>query len=210
LSVTVTWLGHSCFKLCYDGFSVVIDPYDNTCNYPPLNTKANAVYCSHFHHDHCYTQAVTIAENKNNPFNVTKVLCAHDQNGGRERGENIIHIFEADGIRIAHFGDLGHMLSEEQITLLGHCDCVLIPIGSVYTIDALFAFELFKKLDADIFIPMHYKTDKFGFDVIDGIDSLLSVWNISPVNKIEFNSIQINKNNKKQLAILQFEPERKR
>ncbi len=206
MAVKVTWLGHSCFELSYNGFSAVIDPYDNNSAYPPLKTSANAVYCSHSHHDHCYTDAVTLTENKANPFKVTKILCCHDQNNGKDRGENTIHIFEAEKIRIAHLGDLGHMLSEEQISQMGHCDCVLVPIGSVYTIDALCAFELYKKLNADIFIPMHYKTEHYGFDVIDGLEQLLSVWNISSINKIEFNSIEISKCNQKQLILLQYKP----
>ena len=52
--VTVTWLGHSCFKLGYKGWSLIVDPYadGSVDGLPPLRESADAVFCSHGHGAH--------------------------------------------------------------------------------------------------------------------------------------------------------------
>ena len=73
---------------------------------------------------------------------------------------------EADGLRVLHMGDLGHMLSPEQLAALGRVDVLLIPVGGFYTIDARQAAELAKKIAPAVTVPMHYRGDGFGYDVI--------------------------------------------
>ena len=62
-----------------------------------------------------------------------------------------------DGIKIAHLGDLGHMLSDNQVEILGNIDILMIPIGGIYTIDADTAIDIIQKIRPKIVIPMHYK-----------------------------------------------------
>ena len=45
--------------------------------------------------------------------------------------KNTIHIIEAEGLRVAHFGDLGHMLLPEQIAEIGVLDLAMVPIGRI-------------------------------------------------------------------------------
>jgi L-ascorbate metabolism protein UlaG (beta-lactamase superfamily) len=59
----------------------------------------------------------------------------HDEVKGAKRGPNTIHILEAEGIRIAHLGDLGCELEEDQIQKLKGLDLCLIPVGGHFTID---------------------------------------------------------------------------
>ncbi|NCB64414.1 MAG: Zn-dependent hydrolase, partial [Clostridia bacterium] len=57
--ITITFLGHSCFRMTYRGFSLVLDPYDASGlpGMRPLSVQADAVLCSHGHYDHAFTQA---------------------------------------------------------------------------------------------------------------------------------------------------------
>lgn len=58
----ISWLGHSCFKISHDGYSVVIDPYDLTsANYPVMSASADAVLCSHEHRGHNYRAGVKLS-----------------------------------------------------------------------------------------------------------------------------------------------------
>ena len=60
--VKLTYHGHACFTLEYQGVKAVIDPYawGMVPGQPDLHLQSNAVYCSHGHADHNFTQAVEI------------------------------------------------------------------------------------------------------------------------------------------------------
>ena len=73
---------------------------------------------------------------------------------------------EADGLRIAHLGDVGEDLSDAQIKALGKLDVLILPVGGFYTIDAAEASRLVERLSPRIVVPMHYKGEGFGYDVV--------------------------------------------
>ena len=77
-----------------------------------------------------------------------------------------------DGIRVCHLGDLGHLLSDEQIAELGRVDILLIPVGGYFTIDARVATQVCNQLKPRVIIPMHYRNDKCAFP-ITGVDDFL-------------------------------------
>jgi L-ascorbate metabolism protein UlaG (beta-lactamase superfamily) len=96
----------------------------------------------------------------------------HDASRGSERGENIIFIIVADGIRVCHLGDLGHSLSDKEVKEIGQVDCLLIPIGGFYTIGPEEATAVADQLHPQLIIPMHWKTEKCGFP-IEPVDPFL-------------------------------------
>lgn len=51
---------------------------------------------------------------------------------------------------------------------------ILIPVGGYYTIDGDQAARLIQRLHPSIVIPMHYRSDTFGFDVISTVEPFLS------------------------------------
>ena len=103
------WLGHACFALKYKDFTVVFDPFEDNYvrGFGSLDVAADLVLCSHFHNDHGAAYVVQPLEGHENPFQVTGIQTFHDPEGGKLRGENVIHILEADGFKVAHLGDLG-------------------------------------------------------------------------------------------------------
>ena len=77
--------------------------------------------------------------------------------------------------RIAHFGDLGCELTEEQAELLKDLDMALIPVGGFFTIDAKTAKKIVNSIQPKTVIPMHYSGDGFGFDVIAPVEAYLDL-----------------------------------
>lgn len=132
----LTWLGHACFLLEADGYRIVTDPYTGVPGYPSLSVSAHAVFCSHGHFDHNAVDCVTLLPHRDSPFTVREIASFHDDRGGTLRGGNTIRVFTADGISVAHLGDLGHPLSAEQLAAIGPVDAALVPVGGVYTLDA--------------------------------------------------------------------------
>jgi L-ascorbate metabolism protein UlaG (beta-lactamase superfamily) len=68
-----------------------------------------------------------------------------------------------DDVRLCHLGDLGHRLSAEQLKSIGTVDVLLVPVGSVFTIDVEGANTICEDIKPRIAIPMHYRTDRCQF-----------------------------------------------
>ena len=75
-----------------------------------------------------------------------------------EKLSQLAKIIEAEGVRIAHLGDVGEDLSDTQIKALGKLDVLILPIGGFYTIDGDAAASLVQRLQVRTVIPCHYKT----------------------------------------------------
>lgn len=105
--MTITWLGHSCFLLESGGFRALLDPFRDVPGLADVETEADAVYCSHGHFDHAYTDRVRLTSGRENPFTVTEIPTFHDGQGGALRGENTVRRFEAGGVSVVHLGDMG-------------------------------------------------------------------------------------------------------
>ena len=169
--MTLTWNGHSCFTLDTGAGRAVFDPYEPGSvpgwTLPPL--AAEAVLCSHGHHDHCH--AAGVKQTRMAPgFTVETVDCWHDEVHGAKRGSNIIHIVTAEGKRFVHLGDLGHTLTAEQAAAVGRPEVLMIPVGGFYTVDAATAWEIVRQARPRCVVPMHYRHEKGGFDVLSTVE----------------------------------------
>ena len=187
----LTWLGHACFMIEHEGYCVVADPYLRVEGYPHMRATANAVTCSHQHLDHNGTVRVELVENDAAPISVRSVEVFHDEKEGALRGRNLIHIYSAGGMNVAHLGDLGHVLTEEQVAAIGAVDAVMIPVGGFYTIDAEDAKAICDALKPRIVIPMHYRHDGHGLAVVAGVEPFLALWGKESVHREESNTIAV-------------------
>jgi L-ascorbate metabolism protein UlaG (beta-lactamase superfamily) len=89
---------------------------------------------------------------------VIGIATFHDREGGKKRGKNIVYLMEIDEIAVCHLGDLGHVLTSEQVEDIGNVDVLLLPVGGVSTLNAPMAAEVVRQLEPKVVIPMHYKT----------------------------------------------------
>ncbi len=186
--MTVTWLGHACFAIEHEGYRIVTDPWREVPGFGEMKTKANAVYCSHGHYDHAAMETVTLTSGSTSPFTVTEIPTFHDEVQGKKRGENTVRIFEADGIRIAHLGDLGHLLGDAALAALRGVDVLLIPIGGVYTVDPREAKQISDAVSARITVPMHYRRGELGFENIADVEEFLSLFDSRRILRMDGNS----------------------
>lgn len=177
--LTITNYGHSCFSATYGDYTMVIDPYaeNSIPGLQPLHLTADDVYVTHEHHDHNHRKAVTLkGKAVLSPFKVTRIACAHDQEGGRKRGMTDILLFEGENLRFAHLGDIGEMLTAEKRELLKNLDLLLIPVGGFYTISPKEAHDLIHELNPRVIIPMHYRTSEFGLHDIEPLENFTSLF----------------------------------
>ncbi len=161
----IYWYGHACFKLKSKNSSVIVDPYvAETGLKLPKDMVADVAITSHNHPDHGNVSAVegsplVIAgpgEYEAKGVGVIGVQTYHDNKNGEERGSNTVYNILIEGVNVVHLGDLGHTLTDDQVSQIGNCDVLLVPVGGVYTIDALEASQVVAQLEPKIVIPMHY------------------------------------------------------
>ena len=172
----IIWHGHSCFTIETAQGSVVIDPFQD--NYVPgcgsIRPMADGVFCSHGHADHGCAEVVTLTGTPHS-VGVQTIPTWHDEVQGAKRGSNLIHVFSAEGMRVVHLGDLGCDLEEDQIAALKRADLLLLPIGGFYTIGPQQARAIADRLAPRAIVPMHYKGDGFGYEVLAGVEDFLSL-----------------------------------
>ena len=180
----IKYLGHSCFLFVDDaGNQVLTDPYKpgaygGALTYGPITDSADIIVLSHEHEDHADFQSLpnrpllirTAARARGIEFDVVETY--HDEVEGKKRGNNRVTCFAMDGIRVCHLGDLGHILSPEQVQSIGKVDILLIPVGGTFTIGPSEAEKVVEQINPGIVIPMHYKTEKCGFP-IEPVDAFL-------------------------------------
>lgn len=183
-----TWLGHSTFLITNDaGGRLITDPADER-SIPHLpHVTADVITLSHRHHDHCATERIggdPIIKESTEPetlagFSIRGFSVFHDEVNGAKRGPNTIFLFEADGQRIVHCGDLGHMPDAETIAAIKGCDVLLLPVGGVYTVDGSAAWAIAKRVAPKTVVPMHYQTSDLGFK-LEPIDKFLAAAKADP------------------------------
>lgn len=176
----IRWLGHACFQITSDeGITVLTDPFDETVGYL-TNFSGDIVTVSHDHYDHSAVKLVqgrpvVIREPQEREVRGIKfrgIETMHDKSNGAQRGPNTVFVFNVDGLNLCHLGDLGHLLSEDQLRAIGDVDVLFVPVGGTYTINASEADQVISALKPKVIIPMHYKTDALTFP-IDGVDKFL-------------------------------------
>ena len=198
------WLGHACFELKYKDFTVVFDPFQDNYvrGFGALDVAADLVLCSHFHNDHGAAYVVKPLEGHENPFQVTGIQTYHDPEQGALRGENVIHLLEADGFRVAHLGDLGCELTPDQLDQLQDLDVVMIPVGGFYTIGPDEAWDLIEAIQPRVIIPMHYRMGDIGLEAVAELNDFLV--QIEEYNEYPGNTITVDKKTEAQVAVLKF------
>ena len=190
----ITWLGHSCFRIRGNQATVITDPYSPDLGYSLGEPTAHIVTVSHQHSGHSYVQGVggdPRLVNGPGEYEISGVLIIgiatfHDRVRGKERGKNTVYLTEVDEVSICHLGDLGHVLTAEQVEELGNVDVLLLPVGGVSTINASMAAEVVRQLEPKVVVPMHYKTQALngGLEPVDRFLKEIGVGQLNPQPKL--------------------------
>ena len=188
----LTWLGHACFLLESDGYRVILDPCKGVPGVKDTAGEADAVYCSHAHFDHNYTDELRVSNKLASPFAVREIASFHDDAQGSKRGENTIRVLTAEGITVVHLGDLGHELSAAQVKEIGKCDVLLIPIGGTYTLDVRAAAKVAGQVKPRVIIPMHYRRGGMGFEVLQTVEEFAAQYDVQNVHWLQGNTLELN------------------
>jgi len=171
--MTIQWYGHSCFKISTkpegrgSGEDVVIftDPYNKEIGLRPPQGRADIVTVSHNHFDHNNAEALRgepavldlPGEYSIKGVSIKGVNSFHDKKEGAEKGLNTIFVFESEGIRFCHLGDLAHALDKKQLEEINGVDILAIPVGGRFSLNGKEAKAVVDQVEPKVVLPMHYK-----------------------------------------------------
>jgi L-ascorbate metabolism protein UlaG (beta-lactamase superfamily) len=185
------YYGHAMFGLASGGTTIVIDPFNDDLGYPKPDVTPDAVVISHEHFDHSNVGLVggrprvirgladegktwAKLDERVGPVRITGVPTYHDGERGAARGKNTVTIFEAEEMRVVHLGDLGHVLSDDQVRAIGRADVLMVPVGGFYTVGPAEADRVIAQIGPHVVIPMHFKTEVNASWPIGTLDEFLA------------------------------------
>jgi L-ascorbate metabolism protein UlaG (beta-lactamase superfamily) len=89
---------------------------------------------------------------------VRGVPAVHGPIGGQTvDGTTLVFVFEVDGVRFCHVGDLGERLPGEVQREIGQVDVLMLPVGALgHTLELSDAAAVAEDLGARVVLPMHY------------------------------------------------------
>ncbi len=214
--ISISYHGQSFFILTTPkGTKIAFDPH-SIMDYGRMDGLEADVACvSHNHNDHTRYQVLNVESKRKlkvlmglkgpllksdwsvvdetiGDARIRNVGVYHDDQEGLQRGKNSIFIVETGGWKIAHLGDLGHLLTPAQLKRIGPVDAIMIPVGGIYTINGSEAKKIVEQLKPKEYIfPMHYGTKVF--DAVLPIDEFLDEQDKRKIAVLDENVMTFNK-----------------
>lgn len=191
--MTITWYGHSCFRIEAKEGSILTDPFSKSIGLRPPKIKDDVVLVSHDHDDHVgglddpNPEALIVrgpGEYEKQGIAIRGITSFHDKSEGTQRGPNTIYVIRAEDLTMCHLGDVGQAeLTDHQVEEIGDVDVLFVPVGGTYTLDAKEAAHVIGQIEPKIVVPMHYKVKDLQLD-IDGPEKFVKELGIS-AEKVE-------------------------
>jgi L-ascorbate metabolism protein UlaG (beta-lactamase superfamily) len=171
-AITVTFLGHASFLIESPGGVRAITDYNgiNIPSDPPDIATMNHAHSTHYteHPDPRIRHVLHGWRDDGKPPDIDSIVGdmhvsnlptnIRDWQGGTEKYGNSVFLFEMAGVCIAHLSHLHHLLTDQDLTLLGHVDVVMAPVDGVYTMSQPDMAKVLDELHPRLVLPMHYFT----------------------------------------------------
>jgi L-ascorbate metabolism protein UlaG (beta-lactamase superfamily) len=205
-TLTVQWLGHTCFLFAGNGKRILVNPYRSigcTAGYSlPKMEGIDVVLISSQLLDEGAVDALP-----GNPkvlfqpsiyryagLEFQGIGIHHDREGGRRFGTNVAWRWTQAGIKILHLGGAAAPIGVEEQILMGSPDLLIVPVGgSDKAYNAEEAKQAIDSLKPKVVIPTHYLTsaaDKNACSLAP-LDDFLKLMNGVSVSRLSYDKIAI-------------------
>ena len=174
----VTWYGRTCIRLRGRDAVVVADPYQTIVG--PTGRGITGEIVTYSHPDDrplpkakgrrsrdgstvlpsSLEQAFVLdgpGEYEVRDVLLTGVRTYRDDAKGAERGKQVAFVVELDGMHTVHLGEIGHLLTEEELADIGSVDIACVPVGG--TLSPQKIAELIAQLEPRIVVAMPLDED---------------------------------------------------
>jgi L-ascorbate metabolism protein UlaG (beta-lactamase superfamily) len=171
----LTWYGRTCIRLRGRDAVVVADPYvgvvgptgrgvtgdivtfSHPDDVPPAKARAKAKRSRDGHTILPTSLEEAFVLDGPGEYEIKDVLLTgvrtyRDDSRGSDRGKQTSFVVELDGMHTIHLGEIGHLLTEDELAEVGSIDLACVPVGGL--LSATHAAELIAQLDPRIVVPM--------------------------------------------------------
>ena len=191
----LTWFGLGCFRITERSMSTVVtDPFTQKSGLGAPKIKGDIVTISH----------IGNGTSRYSEENVTGLKQKLDGPGEYELGgvfihgiaaprktveekRNIIFVYNFDGLKVAHLGELDKVPTQTQIDSLGGVDILLLPVGGNDVLNASQASEVVSMIEPAIVIPTMYAEDglKYEYDPLDKFVREMGITEVSAESSLK-------------------------
>ena len=173
----ISWYGMSCFRITERKLATVVtDPFIPNLKSGDHKLRPEVVTISHDAPGHNNASAVGGVQHVlSGPgeYEIGGVFITGIATPSRNGSfNNIIYVFDYNGLTVAHLGDIGDIPTQRQIEDLELVNILLVPVGGGSSLNAAQAAELVSMIEPNIVIPMHYQVPGLTIK-LDPIDKFL-------------------------------------
>lgn len=204
-TLTVQWLGHTCFLFTGNGKRILVNPYRSigcTAGYSLPKMQVDVVLISSQLLDEG-----AVDEIPGDPkvlfqpsiyrfagLEFQGIGIPHDREKGRRFGTNVAWRWTQAGIKILHLGGAAGSIGVEEQILMGSPDLLIVPVGgSDKAYNAAEAKQAIDTLKPKVVIPTHYLTSAADKNAcpIAPLDDFLKLMNGTSVSRLSYDKIAI-------------------
>ena len=194
-SLTIQYLGHTCFLLSGGGIRTLVNPFRQTgctAKYPAPKVVADLLLISSRQLDEGYVEGLPGKPkllSEPGPYQTSGlkfqgIRTLHDRHSGYQFGPNVAWKWSQGGLSLLHLGGIASPIDLEQKILMGTPDVLFIPVGGTdetYTPEE--AKAAIATLQPKLVIPTYYKTaaSNPANCTLQGVDAFLKVMSGTPV-----------------------------
>jgi L-ascorbate metabolism protein UlaG (beta-lactamase superfamily) len=175
----VTYLGHECFKLQYGDLTIAINPPSKDSDFKSSKFGADVVLQTLEHpdmnggKDMSYGDTVPFVISGPGEYETNGIFVhgiagvseydsknINNENGAGGKRVNTIYSLSIDGINMLFLGAQTGPLPTTLSAAIDVVDLLFVPIGGNGVYDAKEAYKIAMNLEANMVIPMHFKSEK--------------------------------------------------
>ena len=160
----IAWIGHGAFRLRGRDAAVVMDPCPSSTGFRLNRPRAEIVTVSNAAPEFSWVQGVAgdpLQLNAPGEYEAKQVLVTGVRTPRSKRedsdGYNTAFVITIDNVTVVHLGDLGALLTADEVEILSQADVALVPTGGHGHLDAAAAAQVVSTLEPKLVIPMLYK-----------------------------------------------------
>lgn len=162
------YFGGNCVKMVTKDASIVVDDVLESLGLKSVTKDGDITIATRF--DMPVAESSQLSIKQPGEYEASKVAIqgipvrAHMDEDGKQSAT--VFKLTSTELRVAVVGHIHPDLDEEQLESIGIVDVLIVPVGgNGYTLDAIGALKVIKKIEPKIVIPVHYNDPKLSYEV---------------------------------------------